>query len=148
MAAQESPLLCALIACASQKLPYPAQARDLYTSTLFRLNLEYAIARRVDAIHILSAKHGLLDLDTVIEPYDMTLNVMSAKDVQAWAERVYQQLLERYDCQPTHFIVLAGQKYRKYLVPHLASYEVPMQGLAIGQQLQFLKQQIAEMYRT
>ena len=29
----------ALIACASQKLSHRAKARDLYTSTLFRLNL-------------------------------------------------------------------------------------------------------------
>jgi len=28
-----------------------------------------------------------------------------------------------------HFIIfLAGMKYRKYLLPHLASYEIPLEG--------------------
>jgi len=35
----------ALIACASQKLSHKARAGDLYTSTLFRRNLEYATLR-------------------------------------------------------------------------------------------------------
>ncbi len=37
-----------------------------------------------------------------------------------------------------HRPFLAGLKCRKFLVPQLASYEVPMQGLVIGRQLQFL----------
>ncbi len=42
-----------------------------------------------------------------------------------------------------HFIILAGQKYRQYLLSHLKSYDIPMEGLRIGKQLQYLKRQLA-----
>jgi hypothetical protein len=135
----------ALIACASQKLSHRAKASELYTSTLFRLNLQYATCRQVDQVYILSAKHGLLSPEASIEPYNVTLNAMSAADVKRWAEQVLIQLDDCCDLQGDHFVILAGIKYRKYLVPHMASYEVPMEGLRIGKQLQFLKNQIAEL---
>ena len=135
----------ALVACASQKLTYRAKASEIYTSTLFRLNLKYAICRQVDQIEIISAKYGLLDPEASIEPYDVTLNAMTAADVKRWAEQVLVQLDDCYDLQNDYFIILAGTKYRKYLIPHMASYEVPMEGLPIGKQLQFLKTQIAEL---
>ncbi len=135
----------ALIACASQKLPHRAKAGEIYTSTLFQLNMQYTECRQVDQIEILSAKYGLLDPDTSIEPYNVTLNTMSAADVRQWAEQVLEQLNDSYDLQEDHFVVLAGVKYRKHLLPHMASYEVPMAGLPIGKQLQFLNNQIAEI---
>ncbi|MBI3941717.1 MAG: hypothetical protein HY326_01785 [Chloroflexi bacterium] len=128
-----------LIACASEKLPYKAKAADLYTSPLFEKSLQYARRLKPDHIFILSAKHGLLDLDQVIEPYNLTLNTMPAAQVKAWAARVLGQLKQRADLRSDHFIFLAGHKYRKYLVPHLISYAVPMEGLTIGKQLQYLK---------
>lgn len=129
-----------LISCASKKRPHAAPAAELYDSTLFRLSLAYARSLDPDAIHILSAKHHLLDLDDVIEPYDLTLNDMPATEVRGWAAHVRSQLAERYDLWRDHFIILAGQKYRKYLTPHFASYDVPMEGLRIGEQLQYLKE--------
>ena len=133
-----------MISCVSKKLSHPANAQDLYVSPLFRLNLKYARKLEPDAIYILSAKHGLLDLDGEIEPYDLTLNEMPARKVQAWAEHVLEQLKERADLGKDHFVLLAGQKYRKFLAPKFASYEVPMQGLTIGRQLQFLIERVHE----
>lgn len=57
-----------LISCVSKKQKYRAKAQDLYISPLFKLNLEYAQELKPDAIFILSAKHGLLHLDTEIDP--------------------------------------------------------------------------------
>ena len=128
-----------LIACASKKRPHKAKAKDLYISALFQGNLAYARSLKPEAIYILSAKYGLLDLDTEIEPYDVTLNSMSARQVEAWASMVLEQLGKRTDIENTHFIFLAGMKYRKYLIPHLCCFEAPLEGLPIGKQLQFLK---------
>lgn len=127
-----------LISCASEKLPHKAKAADLYISPLFEKSLQYARRLKSDHIFILSAKHGLLDLDQVIEPYDLTLNPMPVAQVKAWAIRVLGQLKQRADLRNDHFIFLAGVKYRKYLAPHLASYAIPMEGLTIGKQLQYL----------
>ncbi|MSP14843.1 MAG: hypothetical protein EXR62_18020 [Chloroflexi bacterium] len=127
-----------LISCGKKKLPHKAKAANLYISDLFVKSLKYARMLKPDRIFILSAKHGLLDLDQAIEPYDVTLNPMPVAQVKAWAARVLGQLKQRADLRNDQFIFLAGVKYRKYLVPHLASYTVPMEGLTIGKQLQYL----------
>ena len=127
-----------LIACASKKITHKARAEDLYISPLFVGNLRYAKSLAPDAIFILSAMYGLLDLDKEIEPYNVTLKDMSTAQVRAWANGVLEQLARRADLQHDHFVFLAGDVYRKFLVPHLASYEVPLAGMRIGEQLQFL----------
>jgi hypothetical protein len=66
---------------------------------------------------------------------------MSSAQVKAWADSVLEQLKKRADLQNDHFIFLAGDRYRRYLTPHLASYEVPLHGMTIGKQLQHLAAQ-------
>ena len=127
-----------LISCVSKKLASRAMARDIYISPLFRLNLAYAESLKPDAIYVLSAKHGLLSLDENIAPYDLTLNTMSSGQIRAWAADVVAQLGEVADLKRDRFVFLAGDKYRKFLIPNLTQYEIPMQGLTIGRQLQFL----------
>jgi len=133
-----------LISCASKKRPYRCRAEELYTSPLFTKSIQYARKLKPDRIFILSAKYGLLDLNAVIEPYDLTLSGMPVADVKAWADRVYLQLAEQVDIEHSHFIFLAGARYRKYLMPLLASCEVPMARLSIGKQLQFLSKEFDE----
>jgi hypothetical protein len=128
-----------LISCVSQKRNTRSKARDLYTSPLFRLNLSYAESLAPDTIFVLSAKHGLLELDQEIEPYNLTLNAMKGAEVRIWAERVLADLAQRADLERDRFIFLAGARYRKYLLPFLENSEVPMAGLTIGRQLQWLK---------
>lgn len=131
-----------LISCVSKKLDYPSKAKDLYISPLFRLNLEYSKKLTPDQVFILSAKYGLIELDEVISPYDLTLNNMSVKDRKAWSSKVLSQLRIQTDLDRDKFIFLAGQKYRQYIIPYLKSYEIPLEGLTIGKQLQFLKSQV------
>ncbi|MDO8789920.1 MAG: hypothetical protein Q7J42_17730 [Sulfuritalea sp.] len=129
-----------LISCVSKKLAHAARARDIYVSPLFRLNLAYAESLKPDAIYVLSAKHGLLALEDQIEPYELTLNTMGIGQIRAWASGVVSQLAAVADLKRDRFVFLAGDKYRKFLVPHMVHSEVPMQGLTIGRQLQFLSQ--------
>lgn len=81
-----------LISCVKKKLPYRAKAKDLYTSTLFRANLEYARRLTPDAIYILSAKYGLVGLEDEIDVYDLTLNKMAESQKRVWAEKVLSSL--------------------------------------------------------
>lgn len=128
------------ISCVSKKQPHKSKAKDLYISPLFRKNLAYARKLKPDAIYVLSAKYGLLDLETEIEPYDLTLNNMPATEIKIWAGKVIKQLSVQANVQQDHFIFLAGMKYRKYLTSHISSYEVPMEGMPIGKQLQYLSE--------
>jgi len=128
-----------LISCVSKKLDRPAPAKDLYTSPLFKFAYQYATSLKPDTIFILSAKHGLLSCDEVIAPYNETLNKMKAREVEIWAKQVLTELTKRTDLENDNFVLLAGEKYRKYLMPHLKHYRVPMKGLGIGEQLSWLK---------
>ena len=129
-----------LIACASKKRAVPAPARDLYQSALFEKSLAYADRLRPEAMFILSAKHGLLPVDRVIAPYDETLNTKGSAAIQEWAAGVLKDLECVADVRRDRFTFLAGEKYRKYLVPHLEHVDVPLEGLGIGKQLQRLDQ--------
>ena len=87
----------------------------------------------------MSAKHGLLEENQVIGWYEQTLSKMNIADRKKWAARVIQQLSEKADLQNDIFIVLAGIKYREMLLPHIKNYEIPLEGLSFGRQLQKLK---------
>jgi hypothetical protein len=133
-----------LVSCASEKLNHRAKAKDLYVSDLFQKSFAFAQRLAPKAVFILSAKHRLTNPDDEIDPYNATLNDMPLADVKAWAAAVFEQLRQRTDVEHDHFVFLAGDRYRRYLVPRLRSVEVPMEGLGIGEQLHFLKGRLAE----
>ena len=131
-----------LISCASKKLAHKAKAKDLYISPLFCGNLTYARSMQPDKIFILSAKYGLVDLEQELEPYNQTLNEMSAWENKQWAEKVIEQMCNKgVDFTNDEITFLAGEKYRKNLVSHFQKVSIPMQGLSIGRQLKYLKEQ-------
>ena len=134
----------ALVACVSKQNARPMPARDLYISDWFRKASAYA-ERTADQWYILSAKYGLVDPDTVIEPYDETVKTMPVAARQAWARQVLVQLspsLKRGD----HLVILAGEAYREHLLDLIRAIgyqvEIPMQGLPIGEQLRWLNEQL------
>jgi len=138
----------ALIACCAAKLTAAAPASQLYRSALFQKSKRYA-EMHCDEFAILSAKYGLVLADQVIEPYDLTLNGMKSVERVKWADRVARQLVEKWPTKrcAVHFVMLAGGHYRRNLVQTLdAGYQisVPMEGMAIGKQLQWLGRHSAE----
>ena len=129
-----------LISCVKKKADHRVKARDMYVSPLFRLMWRYAETMHPDGVFILSAQHGLLKPDREIDPYDLTLKTMRVSQVREWSERVRRQLMDVADVAKDHFIFLASQRYRQFLTPHFASFDVPLKGLGIGKQLQRLKE--------
>lgn len=90
---------------------------------------------------ILSAKHGILHPTQIIEPYDQSLYHLSALERRQWSEVVVKQLIAIAP-PPAELIILAGKRYREGIVKPLqnAGYNItiPLQGLGIGKQLQWL----------
>jgi hypothetical protein len=86
-----------LVGCASAKLSQPAPARELYTSPLFRKASAYAEAT-CTRWYVLSAKHGLVAPDAILEPYNVKLGRATrdpetdAPPIHAWAQSVRDQL--------------------------------------------------------
>lgn len=72
-----------VIPCGKDKLDHAAPASELYTGSAFRSCLAAAL-HQVDGdrskVLILSALHGLVTLDTVLEPYDVKMGDELALD--------------------------------------------------------------------
>ena len=103
-----------LIGCVKRKSGRPAPARDIYTSTLFMYRRKYAVRYAVPWF-ILSAKHGLLDPDTHIKPYDLALADFSPAERRVWSQRVLDQLKEVTEVVAGKIIeVHAGKLYVEY----------------------------------
>jgi len=138
-----------LVSCAATKRRDACEAEKLYTSPLFEKASIFA-AQKARALNgrwwILSARYGLLDPKAVIESYDETLNRMSIDERKRWATSVFKMMHE-HDCvKPENSIImLAGQRYREFLAPMLRQagieVSVPLAGLSIGRQLQWLSAQ-------
>ena len=130
-----------LVSCVGKKGNRPVSAKDLYRSTWFKLARSW-VEREVAPWYILSALHGLVHPDTVIAPYDETLNTMPVVARRGWAKRVNSQLAEMLP-NVDEVVIFAGQRYREYIERQLraryTSVSVPMEGLRIGEQLRWLK---------
>ncbi len=127
-----------LISCVSKKLSHRAKAKDIYVSDLFKKCLAYAQSLNPDRIFVLSTKYGLIDLEEEIDPYDKTLTKMPSREVKLWADKVVGHLMKFADLEEDEIVFLAGDKYRKYIVPKIRNYKIPLEGLRIGEQLKFL----------
>ena len=131
-----------LVSCVKKKQAIASAARDLYLSQLFRGMRRYAEAN-ADVWYILSAEHGVLAPDQVIEPYERTLNRMPKRERETWAELVKKQLLATLP-DGAEITILAGLRYRAAIEPFLRErgfpVSIPLKGLGIGKQLQRLKQ--------
>lgn len=131
-----------LVGCVKSKLTVPAPARDLYTSTLF-IGRRQFVEASCDRWFILSAKHGVVDPETILEPYDETLKTAGRAARRAWSQRVLSALdLELGQINGLCFETHAGAEYLDYgvtdgLRSRGATVENPTQGLRIGRQLSF-----------
>ncbi len=151
----------ALIGCGKSKRNFACEARDLYTGPLFNARREWA-ERFADAWWIASAEHLILEPEQVIEPYDLSLSDLDA-DTRRWrARQIESQFRRRWvDCctfckaksgfivtdKKPRVVLLAGRDYltgfhelRSRSMDRY-DFEVPLDGMGIGQQLFWLKEQ-------
>ncbi|QTF81698.1 hypothetical protein SEA_JULIETTE_92 [Mycobacterium phage Juliette] len=112
-----------VIACAAAKLDEPAPAAELYTSANFRLMLRAARAQAGPGgrVLILSALHGLLDLDTVVAPYNVKMGdagcigaaelaaQLRARGLDAPGARITTLLPRAYAQRLAEAVALAGE---------------------------------------
>jgi len=133
-----------LVQCTNSKRDERAPARDLYDeSDYFRDYRAYALEKG-DEWYILSAKHGLLDPETVIDPYDERgLN-------EAQAESIAEYFADRTRGDDIIEVLAGGRDYADVLTPELerqtaADVLEPHRGLRIGERRQKAQQAVAEV---
>jgi hypothetical protein len=135
-----------LVACSAAKATRPAPARDLYVSPLFRAGRAYA-ERCYGSGNwlILSARHGLVDPDQVLAPYDLSLRQLPAGQREAWGDRVAVDLTDRFPAG-TVLWFHAGALYRDAIAPVVAhQVRFPLAGLRIGQQLAWYRRRLGAL---
>jgi hypothetical protein len=129
-----------LISCVKSKQTTAAPARELYTSPLFTMARDLVEGQA--EFRILSALHGLVEPQMMIEPYELTLNKMGANARRAWAKNVIAELMP-LAAEFDRVIFFAGERYREFLIEPLRSaglaVEIPMAGLRQGEQLSWLR---------
>lgn len=128
-----------LVGCVKTKLDVPAPARDLYTSNLFRKERAYAELSGARWF-VLSAKHGLVDPEAILEPYDLRLSRTSRDYRRTWGARVIDQLREAVGPLDGQTIEIhAGSAYtdaiRGLLSAQGATVIEPLAGLTMGARL-------------
>lgn len=148
------PYRFAVLACSASKLHQPAKAKDLYVGALFVLAHQYA-ELVAESVLILSAKHGVVDADRVLEPYDLQLPKEKHRREQ-WGGLVSVELQRRFGirnitdveacrARGREVLCLAPQSYVSAIgfMYGIDCWARPLKGLGIGQQ----KRRLAELVR-
>lgn len=106
-----------VVPCGASKQDTPAPARDLYTGAHFQYVLHRTITEAAldtaqtgaaTRVMILSARHGLVDLDTVLAPYDTRMSDPGSVPaeylaVQLWELTAAGQHVEVYGMLPAAY---------------------------------------------
>jgi hypothetical protein len=123
-----------LVGCGKTKLNYPAAAKDLYVSSLFRAARRFA-ERCCDEWVILSGGFGVLLPEQVIQPYEKALSTMRLVEQEAWADRTTSFLRQHYAGLDVRYLGLAGEDYLSNLG---VIVERPLDGLGVGERIKLL----------
>lgn len=117
-----------VVGCGSKKAEKPKKAKNLYTSTYFELKKEYAEQSSYDW-KILSAKHGLINPEKKIEPYDTKIE---DRKPEITGIKDYEEIE-----------VLAGKNYRKHLNNETNAKIINKfeETSGIGEQMKLLKEE-------
>jgi hypothetical protein len=142
-----------LISCVSKKLEEKAKAKDLYISTLFECSLLYANSLKPDKIFILSAHYLLVHLEQEIEPYNVTLSIVSnkkrtpdlkvltTKEKNDWGKKILDQLETESNLETDEFIFLAGEEYIKPIeqLNRIKIFIKPLTGMKLGERISYMQ---------
>lgn len=148
----------AIIACSAKKLKTDTAvpAVELYQGELFKAQLAFArqcLKMPDTRILILSAWYGLMKSDSMIRPYDYSLNKMSTKDRRAWGMRVAYTLglaTGVSGAMLDRVYVMGGKLYRQPIEEALAFFSADVitlhpDGLGYAQQVAWYKAQVEEV---
>ena len=129
----------AIISCKAKKKDYTCPAGEMYSdSPQFKHQMGF-IKDYYDEYQILSLKYGIVDVDEVIEPYNLTLtkgsNVMSSNPTiteeskNRWATKVKKQIADlsfQYDRIDLHLSVAYMDEIQEVLgIPNVIHVKLP-----------------------
>jgi hypothetical protein len=139
------PIIVGLVACGEKKKDGWHQAREIYTSNIFRASLAY-LESVCHEVYILSGKHHLLAPDRVIEKYSQRVP-RATQDAYCWGRNTATTLVQRYLLDgrvlPVKLVIMAGADYTDPLLPLLdwpVTIEMPLGGMDIFERQHWLSE--------
>jgi len=134
-----------LVSCSATKLGERAIAKDFYQGALFKKSLAYALKiSNPEDVYIISAKYGLVGLEQELDPYDVTLKDYNSEQKQAFALKVYMALKSKYKKLEDKVVtILAGKAYYDELIKIVPVYDLPLEGLRIGESMADLDEKLS-----
>ena len=122
----------ALVGCGAKKADRPMPARQLYTGPLFTA-ARGDVERRGLRWWIVSAKHGLVEPDRILEPYDLRLADVASRT--GWAMAIVAELRVRVELRGLTIELHAGRDYVRALETLLRAEGAIVEDVAIGLQI-------------
>ena len=132
-----------LLMCGKNKEKYKTKAKNLYNSERFKLSLEYAntLANEKN-IFILSAKHGLVELETELIPYDKSVYDMTIIEKTEWVKMIITKIKSKMNLDIYNFVFLTDDFYCEYFPQYLKNVEMPLQGLIQSDHIKWFKEKL------
>ena len=127
-----------IVPCGDIKASHTTTAENMYIGKYHKFAMRYArhVAPR-ENIYILSAKHGLMMLDKVIEPYNLKMGDLGS----IGAYTIRQQAIQ-FNILNESVIALGGKKY-SLMVKHVwPSAQTPLIGLSMTKHYTWFYEQI------
>ncbi len=130
-----------LVGCSKKKRAGRHPARALYQGALFKAELAHAQRIGAEAF-IVSARHGLVQLDTELDAYDYKLRT---DERETWAWTVCVALRRHMKRRRFAVTIFAGETYAAPLQKYLAAIDptievvAPLDGLSLGAQLRWFR---------
>ncbi len=139
----EKTTIC-VVGCGKAKIARAAPARELYCSSLFRSAADYAERHYPGRWFVMSAEHGIIHPDKVIEPYGNTLQTFT--DMERWAALRASYFCRHGINRETHRIEAHAGKLYLDALRYKNGFEVisPVEGFMIGQRLAWYSEQKLE----
>ena len=135
----------ALISAVKGGFSQKKRVQEMYhRSSVFQLTLQYA-QRQYDTLFVVGKKKGLIEIEEMIEPEDQSIHEISKKEAIDLTKKVVDQLQERFgeDFKEQIYYLFLPKLFREFLLRELIYYEIPMEEMKGGQQIQWLKWQLA-----
>lgn len=126
-----------VVPCGGKKLDHPAPAGDLYIGSYHRACRRAAEALHPARILILSALHGLVELDQMLAPYDLRMGQPGSVTTSTLREQARRLGVDSAE----QVAVLAGSRYAEAARAVWPNAELPLRGTrGMGEQLAVLNQ--------
>ena len=116
-------MLVSLLSCSKEKLQGIHVSSELYSSEFFQSNLNKLIEMS-DNVFIISALHFLIDLDYMLNDYDLYLGNLEHYDKVVWGMNIVKKLIEKYDVNELEVVVVSNDEYFKYVEVGFKYYNV------------------------